>query len=157
VKEGKYKNPPLLFQTQEFIKHIQRLGMGSLQKLMKSIKTETSIERRIEKNLQTLEKYGFYLEHIEDIKEYLLDYSDMIELIPVIANIIKSNFPDNQVVFDIYKDPEIDDRYIVIYVRSKSYDELFMKKLEDVESEFLDYLVDKKGWIQLTTDFKKFE
>jgi hypothetical protein len=62
-------------------------------------------------------------------------------------------------VFTLYEDPEIDDKYLVVYVRLKKgeYTEDLIDKLSNAESEFLNDLAGRDGWIQLTTDFQEPE
>jgi len=105
------------------------------------------------------------------VRKYLYKFSDVIDVVPEAVNATKRHFPEAQLVLDLYQDPEIDDRYLVIYVRLWDYGgsvmerveeargELrsFIYRLEEAEKEFLHRLVDKRGWIQLTTDFKKPE
>lgn len=115
---------------------------------------QTSIELRIEETLRRLSQRGILLKNIGDIREYLLNFPNLIDLVPTAVNIVKNYLPDAQIVIDVYKDPEINDSYLMIDVRSKHYDDDFMEKLEKAESEFVEFLVDKEGWIQLTTDFE---
>jgi hypothetical protein len=90
-------------------------------------------------------------------KEYLLRFTELLDVIPKAVDATKKHFPEAQLVVDVYKDPEIDDHYLVLYVRSKYYDDSFIERLEKAEAEFLDQLVNKRGWIQLTTDFQEPE
>jgi hypothetical protein len=83
------------------------------------------------------------------------------------VNAAKRHFPEAQLVLDLYIDPEIDDKHLVLYIRMWDYgdsvmeeirearEELgrFIDRMEKAESEFLHKLVGKRGWLQLTTDF----
>jgi len=107
----------------------------------------------------------------ELVRRYLNKFNDMIDVVPEAVNAAKRHFPEAQLVLDLYEDPEIDDRYLVLYVRLWNYDESvmerfrearkelngFIDRLDKAEAEFLHRLVDKRGWIQLTTDFQKPE
>jgi hypothetical protein len=44
-----------------------------------------------------------------------------------------------------------------VYIRLKHYDDSVIERLEEAEAEFLNQLVSKRGWIQLTTDFREPE
>jgi hypothetical protein len=90
-------------------------------------------------------------------KEYLLQFTEFLDVIPKAVDAAKKHFPEAQLVVDVYQDPEIDDHYLVLYVRSKYYDDSFIERLEKAEAEFLNQLVNKRGWIQLTTDFREPE
>jgi hypothetical protein len=105
------------------------------------------------------------------VRRYLYKFNDMIDVVPEAVNAAKRHFPEAQLVLDFYEDPEIDDRYLVLYVRLWNYDKSVMERvreartelksfidlLEKTEAEFLHRLVDKRGWIQITTDFQKPE
>jgi hypothetical protein len=105
------------------------------------------------------------------VRRYLRRFNDMIDVVPVAVNAAKRYFPEAQLVLDLYQDPEIEDRYLVLYVRLWSYDESvmervrearkelnsFIDRLKEAEKEFLHRLVEKRGWIQMTTDFQKPE
>jgi hypothetical protein len=105
------------------------------------------------------------------VRRYLRRFNDMIDVVPEAVNAAKRYFPEAQLVLDLYQDPEIEDRYLVLYVRLWSYDESvmervrearrelnsFIDRLKEAEKEFLHRLVDRRGWIQMTTDFQKPE
>jgi len=105
------------------------------------------------------------------VRKYLHKFNDIIDVVPEAVNAAKRHFPEAQLVLDVYEDPEIDDRYLVLYVRLWKYDESvvegvreereelrdFIDRLKEAEKEFLHRLVDKRGWLLLTTDFQKPE
>jgi hypothetical protein len=105
------------------------------------------------------------------VRRYLSRFNDMIDIVPEAVNAAKRHFPEAQLVLDLYIDPEIDDKHLVLYVRMWDYSDSvmegirearrelrsFIDRLEEAESEFLNKLAGKGGWIQLTTDFRKPE
>jgi hypothetical protein len=97
------------------------------------------------------------LENPHSIREYLLRFTELLDVIPKAVEAAKKHFPEAQLVMDVYQDPEIDDNYLVLYIRLKHYDDSFIERLEKAEAEFLNQLVSKRGWIQLTTDFREPE
>jgi hypothetical protein len=97
------------------------------------------------------------LENPHSIREYLLRFTELLDVIPKAVDAAKKHFPEAQLVMDVYRDPEIDDNYLVLYIRLKHYDDSFIERLEEAEAEFLNQLVSKRGWIQLTTDFREPE
>jgi len=91
------------------------------------------------------------------IREYLSQFTGLLDVIPEAVNAAKRHFPEAQLVIDVYQDPEIADCYLVLYIRLKYYDDSVIERLEKAEAEFLSHLVSKRGWIQLTTDFREPE
>ncbi|MDQ1327006.1 MAG: hypothetical protein QG641_286, partial [Candidatus Poribacteria bacterium] len=53
-----------------------------------------------------------------------------------------------------YRDPEIDDQYLTLYVRQSKYEETIMDKIEEIRLPYSDELADKTGYLLLTTDFQ---
>jgi len=88
------------------------------------------------------------------IREYLSLFADTAEVAFHAVEAARRRFPDAQLVLDVYQDPEIDDEYLVLYVRMPHYDDSVMERIAAAEAEYLDMLADKSGWIQLTTDFR---
>ena len=89
------------------------------------------------------------------IREYLSKFPDIMDVIPQAIDAAKRHFPEAQIVADVYQDPEIDDQYLVLYVRLEHYVDSFMERLENAEAEFLNQLAGKSGWIQLIADYHK--
>jgi len=113
-----------------------------------------SMKTKIFELLQNLSK-DIKINNINDICDYLVEFPDIIDIIPKAVNSAKKYFPNAQIVLDFYIDPEIDDNHPIIYVRTENYDEKFMELLDKARKDFMEELVDKKGWILLTTDFRK--
>ena len=90
----------------------------------------------------------------QHIRHYLSRFIDLIDLLPIAVSIVRKHFPEAKIVLDLYVDPEIKDSYPVLYIRLSEYDESFIERLNAAESELLPLLVNKKGWIQLSTDFE---
>ena len=88
------------------------------------------------------------------IREYLLQFVDLAEVVPHAVEAAKQHFPEAQLVLEVYRDPEIDDEYLALYVRLSRYDDTVMERIAAAEAEYLDRLAGKSGWIQLTTDFR---
>jgi hypothetical protein len=97
------------------------------------------------------------LENPHSIREYLLRFTELLDVIPKAVDAAKKHFPEAQLVMDVYQDPEIADYYLVLYIRLKYYDDSIIERLEKAEAKFLNQLANKRGWIQLTTDFREPE
>ncbi len=104
--------------------------------------------------LEELEEQGVSCIQKHAIREYLLEFPDLLDVIPIAVRAAKEIFPEGQLVLGVYQDPEVDDRYLALYVRLPDYDESFLQRLEEAEAGFIDRLSNKAGWLQLTTDFR---
>jgi len=97
---------------------------------------------------------GVRLANPDGIREYLLQYPELVEVVPLAVDAARRHFPGAQLVLDVYEDPEIDDRYLVLLFRLRDYTD-FVDRYEKAKSEFIHHLRDKRGWIQLSTDFRE--
>ncbi len=89
------------------------------------------------------------------VRDYLVRYPDISNLIPLVCQITRKHFDKNtHLSLEVYHDPEIEDEYLVLYVRQESYDERLMDKIEKVCVEYESMLSRKLGWLIVTTDYK---
>ncbi len=89
----------------------------------------------------------------DSVADYLSQFNELLGVIPKAVNAARKYFPEAGLVMDVYQDPEIDDRYLVLRIRPECYDDSVIERLKKAESEFLDELAGKRGWIQLTVEF----
>ena len=72
-----------------------------------------------------------------------------------VANMVTEHFDRNsQISLEVYHDPEIDDSYLVIYVRQNPYSEDIIELIDEI-NELIAYNLscDVSGWVSVTTDF----
>ncbi len=117
---------------------------------------DVSLTVEIERLLRVLEQQ-IRLKEPGRIVNYLLQFPELIEVIPKAVDAAQKHFPEAQLVLEVYQDPEIENEYLALYVRLKRYDDSVAERLEKAEAEFLDLLATKDGWLQLTTDFQEPE
>jgi hypothetical protein len=93
-----------------------------------------------------------------EVVDYLLEYPDMLNLLPEIGYAIKEKFPDAKLVLEVYKDPEIDCEDLRFYVRYPSYDRELIRRLSkgiwEICKKFSDKIKDKEGFIAIIADYK---
>jgi hypothetical protein len=131
-----------------------RLGIDDLMVWLAQQVQLESITFRIEGLMAWLARQ-VQLEDPDSIREYLLQFIDLLDLIPHAVWVVRKHFPEARMVMTVYQDPEIDDRYLVLYIRLRKYDDSFIDRLEKAERDFLPLLTNKRGWIQLSTDFER--
>jgi hypothetical protein len=93
-----------------------------------------------------------------EVIDYLLEFPDMLNLLPEMGYAIREKFPDAKLVLEIYKDPEIEYEDLVFYIRYPSYDDELIRRLSEgiweICEKFSDKMKDKEGFIAINTDFK---
>lgn len=113
----------------------------------------TSVFKEVESIIRWLAEEEVRLHNAEKIQDYLAEFPDLIEVLLRAVRAVKKYLPGAQLILKVYQDPEIEDRYLALYVRLPQYDEKVMERIEAAESEYIEFLADSKGWLQLTTDF----
>ena len=111
----------------------------------------------IESALRRLEDIRVMIEDSRSVCSYLFEYPDMIDAIEQIARVARENFEEDQLVLRLYVDPEIDDEYLVLYVRAREYQPPIIERIRAVRRQCRDFLSGKKGWLLVTTDFRPVE
>ena len=106
------------------------------------------------KLLDSLESQEILIPRRSEVYEYLVYHPDMLEMLPSICKAVANEFSkDAQLSLEIYSDPEIDHRYLTIYVRQKEYTEQILERISRVRTGFSRKLTEKRGRILITTDF----
>ncbi|GIW39472.1 MAG: hypothetical protein KatS3mg076_0049 [Candidatus Binatia bacterium] len=91
----------------------------------------------------------------DDIEDYLARFPELQDILPAAVRSTRHYFPDAELVLELYRDPEIEDEYLVLLVRSNRYDRETMERIRLAESAFIERLTGRNGWLQITTDFRK--
>ena len=91
----------------------------------------------------------------EPVLSYLARHPKLKKLLPEICENVRQEFrPDVEVSLELYRDSEVDDRYLTLYVRMDQYDSQIMERIEAVSQRFNDKLAQVPGYFLLTTDFQ---
>jgi hypothetical protein len=82
-----------------------------------------------------------------DFGAYLESHSDLAEVVPSVCAQARQEFgKQSELILQLYRDPEIDDRHLSLIVRLRSYDRNMMQRLdrklqsEKYLSSYPDYL-----------------
>lgn len=113
------------------------------------------ISSQIEKVLKWLLQNRIVIPQSGAVRDYLLRHFDMTDLLPSVCGIALRTFGiDARLSLELYRDPEIRDQYLTLYVRQERYDEHIMDIIEDMCAEYRDKLIGKSSWLLVTTDFR---
>jgi hypothetical protein len=117
---------------------------------------KVDINVQIDQVLTQVRELGIMVPNSSALQRYLSRYPDIVDMIIPICKQVKGKFKyPSQISLELYRDPEIVDEYITIYVRQRNYDESVMNRIEEIEAKYEKELIDKKGWIIITTDFQQ--
>jgi len=117
---------------------------------------KVDVNTQITQVLSQVEALEILIPDSEDVRNYLIHYPDIIDLIIPICELVKEKFKHpTQILLEVYHDPEIVDEYISIEIRQRKYDESVMKRIEEIGTEYENELIGKNGWILVTTDYRQ--
>lgn len=104
--------------------------------------------------LEVLKAMHVIIPESSEVREYLLAHLDLSCMIPMICSkLIKAFSEDAKLSLEIYRDPEIHDEYLTLYVRKNEYENMILDRIDEVMSEFDPALGSASGWLLVTTDF----
>lgn len=89
-----------------------------------------------------------------EIRRFLLSYPDLTSFLPDICYATIMEFAaDAQVSLEIYRDYEIDESSLNLYIRQHKYDNAILDRIDKLLLPFEEILSKSNGWINITTDF----
>lgn len=120
---------------------------------------EISLTREIISTLSYLEEnLKIKIADYDKILEYLSKFPDILDLVKEMCQSTRRYFPEAKLVLDKYKDPEIEDEFLVLYIRYPTYNEVTIEMLrqgvDEISFEYKDAFRGKKGWFMICHDFK---
>jgi len=111
-----------------------------------------------DKVLASLTAQGITLANEPEIAVYLTDHPDLADVVPSVGARVREEFgKDAQLTLRLYRDPEIDDRYLSLNVRLVGYDDRTMERIDRVSEPFDEQLCNASGYLLVTTDFRAAE
>ena len=108
------------------------------------------------KSLATaLADQGIVVPHAATVRNYLASHRALAKILPSVCEQARGEFgQEAELMLQVYRDPEIDDRHLTLYVRLPVYDDTVIARLDRVTQGFDDELCRASGYLLLTTDFR---
>jgi len=89
----------------------------------------------------------------DEVTAYLNQHPDLARLLPEICAQVRQAFGQAaELSLALYRDPEVDDRYLTLYVRQDPYGAGILEQIEAVSSRFHDSLAAVSGHLLISTD-----
>jgi hypothetical protein len=112
----------------------------------------------LQKKLHSLSQFDILISDQEGVSNYLIEHQDLIDLLPLVAQITRKYIGNTpQLSIGICTDLEGGENHLSLYIRMQHYSDDIFDKINAIESEYVDKLTGKSGWIIVTTDFKSPE
>jgi hypothetical protein len=93
---------------------------------------------------------------VRAVNSYLRTHPDMAEIVPDMCRRAREEFGSTaELTIQINHDKELDDPYLILYVRLSSYAADTRKRIDAVWQHFEKDLRGRSGWIIMTTDFRR--
>ncbi len=94
----------------------------------------------------------------EELLKYLYNFPDVIPLLYKAICKLETTFePKCEIELTLFSDPEEEDSFPVLIVRSFEYNDEFLEKIEEISRLFDDELSKIEGFFTITTDFEILE
>lgn len=115
---------------------------------------ELTTSMSVEQELFMLQKYlDFKIERNEDVVQYILK-NEKINLVLIDAlHAVTDAFSGSESTLTLYRDPELNDEYLTIYVRMHQYPEHMFEKIDALLPRYQEKFTLTPGWLVITTDF----
>jgi hypothetical protein len=106
--------------------------------------------------LDQLCSHDVLLSRRHDLEAYLVEYPDLASILGDVCEKVRAAFGSaTELSLELYRDPEIDDRYLTLYLRQESYSSDFIDRIDAVCAEFHSRLETAEGYFLVTTDFRR--
>jgi hypothetical protein len=91
-----------------------------------------------------------------EVAAYLTRHPQLAALAPSIVDAMRQTFgADAEFSLEVYRDPEIVDEYLILYIREDKYDEKTFARIEAACSRFDEALRNVSGDFLVTSDFRR--
>lgn len=104
--------------------------------------------------LAALAGQGIVIPDPRDVVKYLAPHRRLAAVLPAVCEQARREFgPDAELILKVYRDPEIDDRHLTLYVRVADYQDSIIPRLDRVTEPFEEELCNNSGFLLVSTDY----
>ncbi|MCI0665687.1 MAG: hypothetical protein L0220_31920 [Acidobacteria bacterium] len=121
-----------------------------------TLTSEATTYAPVEPLLKRLRERGIIIPEPDEVRGYLTRYPDAIGVTEKACDLTRSEFAGRaELSLELYRDPEIYDPHLVLYIRQEKYDSDIMEAIERIHDGYEEYMFDIEGWLLVTTDFDR--
>jgi hypothetical protein len=152
ISEVHCSNPHLTYMD---IPYSETIAMASeYESSPRPSSTGGSISAPIEDILEYLRVLKIKISSPSKVKQYLYNYSELIELLEYVAGAARDHFgSSSQLFLDIYQDQEAQYERLTLYIRQYIYEENIMTLIKKIRKDYHLRFPEIRGRFLLTTDF----
>jgi hypothetical protein len=102
---------------------------------------------------------GLIIKNRAEVRSYLRRHPEFDPTVPAVVQRAREEFGDEaELELEVYHDPEIDDHFLILYIRLSRYDAEVMQRIDALWSTCVENaLLKSEGWFSVTTDFRKLK
>jgi len=108
------------------------------------------MSKKLDALFEWLLREGVHLANADEVYNYIIQFPGVVAAILGAVRAAKKHFPEAALMLDVYRDPEIEDAYLRLYIKIDRDERRIDERMDKVESAFIDLLSDTRGWLQLT-------
>jgi hypothetical protein len=102
-----------------------------------------------------LQAEGIVVPRPREVGEYLRQHPDLAELVPALCAEARREFDAaTELSLEVYRDPEVNDRYLTLYVRQRNSGADLLPRIHRVGEAHAKDLAGVSGNLLVTTDFR---
>lgn len=95
-------------------------------------------------------------ESSDSVGEYLILHPQITDNLDQISQILRQNLgQEPEISLEVYEDPEIEDEYLVFYIKDKNQNPELLGKIDKMFEEIYPLIENSSGWVLLTPDFRE--
>jgi hypothetical protein len=120
------------------------------------IKNQPLSEAAIASSMTALRSSGIVSADWNSVGTYLEKHADLAPWLPKICTQARRDFgPEPQLALELYRDPEIEDSFLTLYIRQSHYDLGIMDRIDSLNRQFDSALEQVSGYFLIATDFRR--
>ena len=146
MQSGQYESLPEVYVEDKTVKSPKDLTSSVYPK---------DITSRVENPLEEIINLGIVFPDVTDVRDYLMKHPDMDDLLIFASNRALELFGEtSEISLEVYHDPEVEDEYLILYIRQYKYQRNIKAEIRDLRSQYRNKLIESSGWFLVTTDYK---
>ena len=117
------------------------------------LETTAPVTVSVDAWLQQLRATGIGLPRPAEVRDYVKQFPDIVPVVRQACALAVAEFAGKAgLSLELHVDPEIDDRYLALYIGGVSADEWVWQAIERIEEKYADGLVPASGWLVVLFD-----